>query len=83
MTVFHRGGSEPGELPEVEHLHGDRKDGLGGLDFWSITSPYHISDGGVVVWDDEHEIRFLEADEDKKQAGHLYEALVGLIKEYQ
>ena len=31
VTVFHRGGSEPAELPDVEHLHGDRKDGLGML----------------------------------------------------
>jgi 2'-hydroxyisoflavone reductase len=28
VTVFHRGGAEPGDLPDVEHLHGDRKDGL-------------------------------------------------------
>jgi 2'-hydroxyisoflavone reductase len=29
VSVFHRGESEPGDLPQVEHLHGDRKDGLG------------------------------------------------------
>jgi 2'-hydroxyisoflavone reductase len=29
VTVFHRGGSEPSDLLPVEHLHGDRKDGLG------------------------------------------------------
>ena len=28
VSVFHRGGSEPGDFPDVEHLHGDRKDGL-------------------------------------------------------
>ncbi len=28
VTVFHRGESEPTDLPQVEHLHGDRKDGL-------------------------------------------------------
>ena len=28
VSVFHRGASEPGDLPQVEHLHGDRKDGL-------------------------------------------------------
>jgi 2'-hydroxyisoflavone reductase len=25
VTVFHRGGSEPSDLPSVEHVHGDRK----------------------------------------------------------
>ena len=29
VTVFHRGESEPADLPDVEHLHGDRKDGRG------------------------------------------------------
>lgn len=29
VSVFHRGESEPGDLPHVEHVHGDRKDGLG------------------------------------------------------
>jgi 2'-hydroxyisoflavone reductase len=29
VSVFHRGESEPGDLPQVEHLHGDRKGGLG------------------------------------------------------
>ncbi|HWL90416.1 MAG TPA: NAD-dependent epimerase/dehydratase family protein [Actinomycetota bacterium] len=28
VSVFHRGESEPGDLPEVVHLHGDRKAGL-------------------------------------------------------
>lgn len=28
VTVFHRGESEPKDLSQVEHLHGDRKDGL-------------------------------------------------------
>jgi 2'-hydroxyisoflavone reductase len=28
VSVFHRGESEPQDLPDVEHLHGDRKDGL-------------------------------------------------------
>jgi 2'-hydroxyisoflavone reductase len=28
VSVFHRGESEPEDLPDVEHLHGDRKDGL-------------------------------------------------------
>lgn len=28
VTVFHRGESEPEDLSQVEHLHGDRKDGL-------------------------------------------------------
>lgn len=28
VTVFHRGESEPEDLSRVEHLHGDRKDGL-------------------------------------------------------
>jgi len=31
VSVFHRGESEPEDLPDVEHLHGDRKDGLGTL----------------------------------------------------
>ncbi len=32
VAVFHRGESEPAELPSnVEHLNGDRKDGLGAL----------------------------------------------------
>jgi 2'-hydroxyisoflavone reductase len=28
VTVFHRGESEPMDLPDVEHLHGDRKAGV-------------------------------------------------------
>jgi len=33
VTVFHRGGSEPGDgFPDVEHLHGDRDGGLLPLD---------------------------------------------------
>ena len=28
VTVFHRGGSEPAHLPEIEHVHGDRADGI-------------------------------------------------------
>ena len=28
VTVFHRGGSEPADLPEIEHVHGDRADGI-------------------------------------------------------
>jgi 2'-hydroxyisoflavone reductase len=32
VTVFHRGSTEPEELPEVEHLHGDRDGGLGVLE---------------------------------------------------
>lgn len=28
VTVFHRGGSEPSDLPSVEHVHGDRKAGV-------------------------------------------------------
>lgn len=28
VSVFHRGESEPADLPDVEHLHGDRKAGL-------------------------------------------------------
>jgi 2'-hydroxyisoflavone reductase len=28
VSVFHRGESEPADLPEVEHLHGDRRTGL-------------------------------------------------------
>jgi 2'-hydroxyisoflavone reductase len=33
VTVFHRGGSEPGQgYPEVEHVHGDRNGGLAALD---------------------------------------------------
>lgn len=31
VTVFHRGVTEPAELPPVEHLHGDRDGGLGVL----------------------------------------------------
>lgn len=32
VTVFHRGGSEPGDgFPSVEHVHGDRDGGLGQL----------------------------------------------------
>ncbi|HEV8565273.1 MAG TPA: epimerase [Actinomycetota bacterium] len=32
VTVFHRGGSEPGHgFPQVEHVHGDRDGGLGPL----------------------------------------------------
>lgn len=29
LTVFHRGRAEPGDLPEVEHVHGDRDGELG------------------------------------------------------
>ena len=32
VTVFHRGGSEPQGFPTVEHLHGDRSEGLGALE---------------------------------------------------
>ena len=28
VTVFHRGGSEPSDLPSVEHIHGDRNLGV-------------------------------------------------------
>jgi 2'-hydroxyisoflavone reductase len=28
VSVFHRGESEPADLPDVEHLHGDRKAGV-------------------------------------------------------
>jgi 2'-hydroxyisoflavone reductase len=28
VSVFHRGESEPADLPEIEHIHGDRKAGL-------------------------------------------------------
>jgi 2'-hydroxyisoflavone reductase len=31
VTVFHRGDSEPADLPEVEHVHGDRDGGSGVL----------------------------------------------------
>lgn len=31
VAVFHRGQSEPADLPAIEHLHGDRKAGLGAL----------------------------------------------------
>jgi len=31
VTVFHRGRTEPGDLPPVEHVHGDRDGGLGAL----------------------------------------------------
>jgi 2'-hydroxyisoflavone reductase len=31
VTVFHRGDSEPDDLPPVEHVHGDRHDGLEAL----------------------------------------------------
>ena len=31
VTVFHRGESEPDGFPSVEHVHGDRKQGLDGL----------------------------------------------------
>ncbi len=31
VSVFHRGESEPADLSDVEHLHGDRKDALGTL----------------------------------------------------
>ena len=31
VTVFHRGTTEPAELPPVEHVHGDRDGGLGVL----------------------------------------------------
>ncbi len=31
VTVFHRGLSEPPDLPEVEHVHGDREGGLDAL----------------------------------------------------
>lgn len=46
VTVFHRGESEPVDLPDVEHLHGDRNAGveiLGGrswdavLDTWAFV----------------------------------------------
>src|SRR5919106_5508829 len=29
VTVFHRGESEPVDFPDVEHVHGDRKAGVG------------------------------------------------------
>jgi len=33
VTVFHRGGSEPGDgFPDVQHVHGDRDGGLLPLD---------------------------------------------------
>ncbi|MBA3364136.1 MAG: NAD-dependent dehydratase, partial [Actinobacteria bacterium] len=28
VSVFHRGESEPSDLPDLEHLHGDRKAGV-------------------------------------------------------
>ena len=28
VSVFHRGESEPADLPDVEHLHGDREAGV-------------------------------------------------------
>jgi len=31
VTVFHRGPDEPEGFPDVEHVHGDRDGGLGGL----------------------------------------------------
>jgi 2'-hydroxyisoflavone reductase len=31
VTVFHRGESEPADLSDVEHVHGDRGDGFGEL----------------------------------------------------
>jgi 2'-hydroxyisoflavone reductase len=31
VTVFHRGRTEPGDLPSVEHVHGDRDGDLGAL----------------------------------------------------
>lgn len=31
VAVFHRGRTEPGDLPPVEHVHGDRDGGLGAL----------------------------------------------------
>ena len=31
VSVFHRGESEPADLPPIEHLHGDRKAGLAAL----------------------------------------------------
>jgi 2'-hydroxyisoflavone reductase len=31
VSVFHRGESEPADLPAIEHLHGDRKAGLAAL----------------------------------------------------
>jgi len=32
LTLFHRGLTNPGLFPEVEHVHGDRDGGLGALD---------------------------------------------------
>lgn len=32
VTVFHRGESEPADLTDVDHLHGDRRAGLDALD---------------------------------------------------
>jgi 2'-hydroxyisoflavone reductase len=32
VTVFHRGRTEPPDLPEVAHVHGDRDGGLGALE---------------------------------------------------
>ncbi|HET9723575.1 MAG TPA: NAD-dependent epimerase/dehydratase family protein [Actinomycetota bacterium] len=32
VTVFHRGVTEPSDLPDVQHLHGDRDGGLGVLE---------------------------------------------------
>jgi len=31
VTVFHRGTTEPADLPPVTHVHGDRNGGLGAL----------------------------------------------------
>jgi 2'-hydroxyisoflavone reductase len=39
VTVFHRGTVEPADLPDVEHVHGDRDGGLGALSgrTWDVT----------------------------------------------
>ena len=39
VTVFHRGTVEPADLPDVEHVHGDRNGGLGALTgrSWDVT----------------------------------------------
>jgi 2'-hydroxyisoflavone reductase len=50
VTVFHRGDSEPQDLPEVEHVHGDRRrslDPLAGRSFDAVLDTWAFVPGEV------------------------------------
>ncbi len=43
VTVFHRGRTEPADLPPVEHVHGDRDGGLGALEGRRVDAVVDVS----------------------------------------